>query len=255
MERIRSLKSEVSAQSRALSERLRTAVLDGLAHAVKTPLTTIIVSSSGLREVGSLTPLQSELADVIESQASYLAEVTDKLLRTASLESRESLVQLTSARIDVIYDSAISDLSLAYDTTRIHVEGMPGTPIEADPELLRMTLLQVLENALKYSPDSSPVLISFSQTKEELRCSVYNHGSFIPASEQSLIFERYYRGTSTAHKANGTGIGLSVAQHAVEAHGGRIWVESDAETGTTFHITLPATPQGGEDASRVRTDR
>jgi two-component system sensor histidine kinase KdpD len=239
LERIRALKAEVSAESQAVSERLRTAVLDGLAHAVKTPLTTIVVSSSGLREIGSLTTLQSELAQVIEEQASYLAELTDQLLRTARLDAPEVRLRARPTQLTELIQASIGELRSAYDTSRLRFDGDVNHELNLDPDLFRMLLGQVLENALKYSTDSSTVTIRVVRTITSLDLAVHNEGSFIPYAERELVFQRYYRMDSMRHRAPGTGVGLSVAKQAVEAHGGRIWLDSDRKTGTTFHITLP----------------
>ena len=239
LERIRAMKAEVAAESQSVSERLRTAVLDGLAHAVKTPLTTIIASSSGLREVGSLSALQNELARAIEEQATYLADLTDRLLRTAKLENTEVLLKAQPTHLADLIHAAMEELRTAYDTSRIHVKGVTDIDVCVDPELLRMILVQVIENALKYSVDATAVTMCVAVEGKLLTLSIHNEGSYVPAAERELIFQRYYRTESMQHRAPGTGVGLSVAKQAVEAHGGRIWLESDQDSGTTFHITLP----------------
>jgi two-component system sensor histidine kinase KdpD len=245
MERIRAVKAEVSAESQAVSERMRTTVLDGLAHAVKTPLTTIVVSSSGLREIGSLTPLQDELARAIESQASYLSDLTGKLLRTAKLETKDILVHVEGIELTELFHKAIDELRSIYDVERVVVgDTQDRRSVRTDPDLLHMVLVQILENALKYSPASSRVLVRVAYAQDVLTLSVHNELSYIPPKELQLIFERYYRSASMEHRAPGTGIGLSVAKHAVDALGGRIWVESDIENGTTFHIALPLIGEG-----------
>ena len=104
---------------------------------------------------------------------------------------------------------------------------------------LAVILVQVFENALKYSPDASKVAVQFDLENSVLAVSVHNEGSYIAPAEQALVFERYYRTEAMQHRAPGTGIGLSVAKHAVEAHGGRIWVESNRNTGTTFRFNIP----------------
>ncbi len=240
LERAKALRAEVKAASQAVSERLRTAVLDGLAHAVKTPLTTIMVSSSGLKEIGGLSPLQHELTTTIQDQANYLATLTDKLLRTAKLEDGEIVVRKHPASITSIVTSALDELRPEYDIERIHTS-FPHTidllPIDAD--LMRMATVQLLENALKYSPGNSIVQINAEPQLLSLELSIHNEGTFIPLEERSLVFERYYRSPTVEHRAPGTGIGLSVTKQSVEAHGGRIWIDSDPSCGTTFHITIP----------------
>ena len=255
LERVRSLRSEVTAQSQAVSERLRTAVLDGLAHAVKTPLTTIIVSSSGLWELGELTPLQADLARVIESQATYLSGLTDKLLRTAKLEACDVRVQPRATSLSAMLTVVLAELRTAYEVSRVHVVGLPSRSVWIDPDLLQLIFAQVLENALKYSSTDSSVEVRFSEPDDVFAFSVHNQDSFIPAKEQALIFERYYRANATEHKASGTGIGLSVTRQAVQAQGGHIRVESTAAEGTTFYIWLPITVSGEENASGLGVDR
>jgi len=239
LERIRALKAEVAAESETVSERLRTAVLDGLAHAVKTPLTTIVVSSSALREVGSLTTLQAELAQVVETQASYLAQLTDRLLRTAKLDGAATLLHPRQTSLAHVIRDATDELRTAYDTSRLRFVGNFDLEVSLDPDLFRMVLVQVLENALKYSTDGTAVTLRAATPEGFLEVSVHNEGSFIPYAERDLVFQRYYRTESMQHRASGTGVGLSVAKQAVEAHSGRIWVESDQATGTTFHINIP----------------
>jgi two-component system sensor histidine kinase KdpD len=240
VERVKALKAEVAAASQAVSEQLRTAVLDGLAHAVKTPLTTILVSSSGLREIGELTPLQNELALVIQNQASHLATLTDKLLRTSKLEARDFILQKKKVDLVPIVESVLEELRVEHDVSRI-VTKYPGigAVAEVDVDLMRMAFTQLIENALKYSPGSSNVHLGIVVLPESLTISIHNEGSYIPPAERELVFERYYRSPSVEHGASGTGIGLSVTRKAVEAHSGRIWIESDREKGTTFHMSIP----------------
>ncbi len=240
LERVRALTAEVSAESQAISERLRTAVLDGLAHAVKTPLTTIMVSSSGMREIGALSPLQAELAEVIEGQATYLAALTDKLLRTAKLESGDLLFHPQSVDLSVLVEHALASLRVQYDVERVRVPaGEVALTLQADPELLEMALVQLFENALKYSPDGTTIRLNITATPDSYDLAVHNEGSFLSERERGLIFERYYRSPAMEHRASGTGVGLSVAKRAIEAHGGQIRVESDPVKGTTFHLYLP----------------
>ncbi len=239
--RTRAVQSEVKAQAEAFSERLRSAVLDGLAHAIKTPLTTIIVSSSGLREVGPLSSLQDQLANTIEEQAEHLAVVTNTLLRTADLSTQDVKVEKTVIDLALFGDAVKRDIKPRTEGERIHVlvSGLPE--FLADARLLGLSLQQLLENALKYSPADTPVSLTLQREDEDgsLKVAVHNEGSFIPAEEQGMIFERYYRAASTAHRASGTGIGLSVARSAIEAMQGHIRVDSNPTSGTTFYITLP----------------
>jgi two-component system sensor histidine kinase KdpD len=107
-----------------------------------------------------------------------------------------------------------------------------------------MAVSQVLDNASKYSSPASPITIRVMSTDTEVVMSVQNEGSFIPPEERVRIFQRFYRSPGSQHKASGTGIGLSVTKRIAEAHRGRVWVESDPETGTTLFFTLPHLRKG-----------
>lgn len=240
LERIRALNAEVSAESQALSEQLRTTVLDGLAHAVKTPLTTILLSASGLREAGSLTALQARFAETIETQSAYLADLTTQLLRTAKLDDAAAVLMRDTIDLETLLEDALDELSPHHDVKRVHVT-FPSNAIviDADVSLVRMAMMQVLENALKYSPSGSRVRVCLSCDDADASISVHNEGTFVPMEERARIFERYYRSPSTEHRASGTGVGLSVTKRAVEAHGGHVRVASSIHEGTTFVMTLP----------------
>jgi two-component system sensor histidine kinase KdpD len=101
-----------------------------------------------------------------------------------------------------------------------------------------MALFQLLDNAAKYGIAESSIIIDVCEEQSESRVSVHNEGSFIPLDERDRIFNRFYRSPGSEHKASGTGIGLSVVKHVIEAHHGRVWVTS-GEDGTTFFLTIP----------------
>ncbi len=237
--RTQAVQAQVRAQSEAFSERLRSAVLDGLAHTIKTPLTTILVSSSGLREVGPLSPLQDQLATTIGQQAEDLAAVTDQLLRTAALQAEKIRVQKAEVDVSSLVAQLAAELQPASEARRLRIVDEFQQPMVTDAQLLRLALQQIIENALKYSPAGSPVVVLVRRDEAILRLAIHNEGSFIRPEEHALIFERYYRASSTAHKASGTGVGLSAARNAIKALGGRIEIESTPSAGTTFVIELP----------------
>lgn len=240
LERLRALRAEVMAESVAASEQLRTAVLDGLAHSVKTPLTTIAISASGLTEMGDLNELQKQFAHTIEEQALSISELTTRLLRTARLDTLEVTLRKREVPLANIYESAIAEFPSQRVQHRIQLSlrSDPVT-ISCDPDVVRMALIQLLENGLKYSPADSPVLLSTTCSGDEVEIAVHNEGTFIPPEERTLIFERYYRSPSTEHKAPGTGLGLSIVKRGMDMHQGSLRVESSPEGGTTFFLSIP----------------
>jgi two-component system sensor histidine kinase KdpD len=104
-----------------------------------------------------------------------------------------------------------------------------------------MALFQLLDNAARYGAPSASIAINVQQEQAETVISIRNEGSFIPHEEREKVFKRFYRSPGSARMSSGTGIGLSVVKRITEAHQGRVWVDSDQQTGTTFYLTLPRT--------------
>jgi two-component system sensor histidine kinase KdpD len=240
IERERSFSVESGAEAARQSEQLRSAVLDGLAHAFKTPLTTIRSSSSGLLEMNTLSGTEKRLVSLIDRHADQLNELTTHLLRTARLDSADlkvkreplDLMQLIRSSIEA-HTGELGEHSIAMEST------IRRSTVWADPQLLRMALFQLFDNAVKYSPPGSPIAVGIQEEEAEVLISVRNEGSFIPPEERTRIFQRFYRSPGSGHKVSGTGIGLAVVKRITEAHLGRTWVNSDEHDGTVFFLALP----------------
>jgi signal transduction histidine kinase len=108
-----------------------------------------------------------------------------------------------------------------------------------DGELIELALRQLLDNALKYSPPDSPISIAIASASGRVQISVADKGHGIPESEQTRIFEKFYRAESSRQQIPGAGLGLAVAREIIHAHAGEIWVESEPGQGSVFHISLP----------------
>jgi two-component system sensor histidine kinase KdpD len=240
LERAHSFIAESNAEAAKRSEQLRATVLDGLAHAFKSPLATIHTASGGLLEIPRLGPVERELATLIEQEAERLTNMTDKVLQTVKLDEEQLNVDDESIDLDQLLqrcrESFVPTLAdhpfqLTRETAADHVW--------ADSYLLHMALLQLLDNASKYARPASPITLGIGSTDTEIVFSVHNEGSYIAPEERLRIFERFYRSPAVQHRASGTGIGLSVTKRIAEAHRGRVWVESDPEMSTTFFFSLP----------------
>jgi two-component system sensor histidine kinase KdpD len=239
IERSRAVTAEVAAESERFSEQLRTSILDGLAHAFKTPLTTISVSSSALADISSLSEAERrDLLLLIRSESDRLARITERVLKTARLD-RKSVLVLRTQPVSALTTEAIGDLAVG-DRDRVHLTDLSGgAGVDVDANILKLAILQIVENALKYSPSSSPVEVTLACSDRAATISIHNQDSYIDPFEQQLIFRRFYRSPKVAHSAPGTGIGLHVAHQGVIAHGGAIKVTSSEQSGTTFHIEIP----------------
>jgi two-component system, OmpR family, sensor histidine kinase KdpD len=240
IERARSFAAESSAEAGRQSEQLRSAVLDGLAHAFKTPLTTIRSSSSGLLEMNTLSGTEKKLVVLIDRYAEQLNELTTRLLRTARIDSAD--LKLNRERIDLIelIKSSIHAASQELGNHGVHIQPTAQqSAVMADEQLLKMAIFQLLDNAAKYGSPGSSITIDVQEELSEILISVRNEGSFIPVEEREKIFRRFYRSPGSDRRASGTGIGLSVVKRVTEAHKGRAWIDSDRQSGTTFFLTLP----------------
>jgi len=244
-DRYRTLANESRIEAERRAEQLRSAVLDGLAHAYKTPLTAIRAASTGLTEMGGLSNAQAGLAMLITEQASLLNELTTRLLTTARLDEDKfdaDKVTASASAVNVgsMIEEALATLGELRASMNFHVD-LTDEALElcCDRQLLVMLLTQYIDNARKYST-GGPITIRAGQSDAEVVFSVHSFGPVIPLADRERIFDRYYRSATSSQIADGTGIGLSVAKRAAAIHGGSAWVASDEAAGTTFYAAIPA---------------
>ncbi len=240
LERAHSFLAESQAEAARRSEQLRSTVLDGLAHAFKTPLATIQTASSGLLEIPELGQIEKELASLIEEESERLAALTEKVLQTAELDTEELKVRSEKIELARFLEQCRDWLGPALGDHALNTVCAAQVKYGwADSHLLQMALLQLVDNASKYARPNTPITLGVASTDSEIVFSVRNEGSFIPPEEQFRIFDRFYRIPDAQYTAAGTGIGLSVTKRIAESHRGRVWVESHPDGITTFHFALP----------------
>jgi two-component system sensor histidine kinase KdpD len=252
LERVQAYHDASQTAAAAQAESLRIMLLDALAHAVKTPLATILAAMGGLRQTGSLTPDQREFADVVEAETSRLAKLTTRLLRMASLERDELRPTMQPVNISRLLAEELNLKSQQFtdhklslvdprETDREEFSGDAAvrlSGVEADPELLRLALEQLIENACKYSRPGSSVDVSAGAMGDSLAIRVRSR-SQVPPEEQSKIFGRFYRGKRSRDETPGTGLGLDIARKIAMAHGGNLVLEVSTEDESIFRITIP----------------
>jgi two-component system sensor histidine kinase KdpD len=240
LDRFVSFAKESSIEAAHRSERLRAAVLDSLAHAVKTPLTAIQTACEGLSSVGEMNEAQRELAFLIDSETNQLSSLCTRLLQTARLEAD----QISLGKDEIAVSDLVAD---ALQRQNGHMGGHPvevSVPdptitVRGDAELLAMALSQYLDNAAKYSFQDTPIQVTAHASHAEVLISVHNMGPAISIDDRERIFQRFYRCDAARRMAKGTGIGLSTVRMAADAHQGHAWVISDAQEGTSFFLSLP----------------
>jgi two-component system phosphate regulon sensor histidine kinase PhoR len=254
-------------------EQIRTEFVDNLAHELRTPLTTIgLLAEMLAREVeglgasepgptGEAEPgtgaeprpdtgaapalrlhrLRERIAK-IEAETGHLSQMVAEMLDLARIESRRA-IPLTD-RIDLARLAADAVERLRPFAERSGVRCSVVAPADLPPvvgneERLGQVLANLLHNAIKFSPDGGPVEIRLEAVPEGVRIAVRDEGIGIPRDAQARIFERFYKVDRARVRGGGTGLGLAIARHIVEAHGGRIWVESEEGRGSTFFVLLP----------------
>jgi two-component system, OmpR family, sensor histidine kinase KdpD len=242
LERMRALRDASAAAAAAQTEVYRSAVLDALAHEFKTPLATILAAAGGIREAGPLMPEQLQMAEMVESEAARLGGLASRLLRLARLDREEVIPRMEAVDAGSIVAHLVQQYARRSPDRRICVTPPGVFEVLADPELLRLALSQLLENACKYSQPGSAVTVELEKHAVDIAIRVSNNGSSISAADKLRIFERFYRGGDVNHLAPGSGLGLYVARKIATAHGGRLDLESQAgsEGEVTFRLTIPA---------------
>jgi two-component system sensor histidine kinase KdpD len=240
LERSVSFEKESRIEAAHQSERLRAAVLDSLAHAVKTPITAIQTANAGLREVGTLNTPQKELVSLIEEESTELGHLCTRLLQTAKLEPQEMSIGQDEIVIADLVSEALQKQSGHLEGHAVEVAmADPDLTVRGDPDLLSTAVAQFLDNAVKYSYRGTAINVAARESHSEVLISVHNFGPAIPISDRERIFQRFYRSEGSKDLAAGTGIGLSTVKMAADAHRGHVWVISDANEGTTFFLSLP----------------
>jgi two-component system, OmpR family, sensor histidine kinase KdpD len=242
LERARAFEKQSHAEAARQSEQLRTAVLDALAHAFKTPLTAIRTASSGLLEAGHLNSAQEDLVTLIDEESDKLNVLSTRLLQTAKLEASETKLRKETVLIPQLIDEILTEHSdqLGGHLAQVSITNQRCATY-GDRELLGTAIMQFIDNAAKYSTPGSPIAIAVDDRDGEILISVHNEGSQVRLEDRERIFERFYRSPGTNHRAPGTGLGLSITREAAEAHRGRAWVNSEEGKGTTFFLSLPRT--------------
>jgi two-component system sensor histidine kinase KdpD len=240
MDRHQSFEKEERAENASKSEQLRAAVMDALAHELKTPLTAVQTASSGLLELGPLSVSQHDLVSLINDEAIRLNELCTRLLLTAKLEAGQVGLHADDVNVrDLVMEVASAQSQrTGDDRVRVDIEDRALT-VRADRALLAMILAQYIDNARKYSSPDTAIDVTVRISHNEMIFSVHNYGSTIRIEDRERVFDRFFRSADMKDSVPGTGIGLSVVRKAAQAHHGHVWVISDDREGTTFFLSLP----------------
>ena len=224
------------------SDRLRSVLLDSVTHEFRTPLTAIKASAETLQsEIGLDKPARKDLLAVINEEADRLNRLVGEAAEVAQLDSGKIQLRFETHSIRDAIDGAIQRAQTALKEHPVNVTIKPNVPpVRIDLGRITEVILQLLENAGKYSAAGTPVHITAEARGNDVVTSVADHGPGIDPIDQEMIFEKFYRGRNERRLIQGTGMGLPIAKAIVELHSGKIGVTSQLGQGSVFYFSLPA---------------
>ena len=241
--------AELESKNRELDRRTsyaKTQILSTVTHELKTPLTSIIgnVDRMLLRQdrVGPLNDMQKTRLEIVQKNATRLRQLIDDILDVSIIES--SSLTLGFAELDVReeIETVIEEMRDQVSAKEMHLELSVASDLPrvmSDRLRFSQVVGNLLSNSIKYSPPGSIITIAAKEEDEHARIDVSDTGIGISQENLSRLFTKFFRAdNSLTREVSGTGLGLYIAKHIVEAHGGRIWVESEEGNGTTFSFTL-----------------
>jgi two-component system, OmpR family, sensor histidine kinase KdpD len=241
IERARAIEQLGETEAERQGERLKSALLDSIAHDFRTPLTSIKAAVTGLLAPASPDPSQSrELLTIINEECDRLNHLVEEAAEMARLESGEVELHFVPTPIEKIIQAALEYLKTQLAGRHIHLHVSPDLPpVRADLDRAKDVLVQLLDNANLYSPKDQPIVITAELTGDSVTTSVADRGPGIEDIEQGMIFDKFYRGKDQRYLVRGTGMGLPIAKAIITAHNGTISVTSQQGHGSVFSFTLP----------------
>ena len=238
LERSRTQELASRADAARQSQELKSMLLDAIAHEFKTPLTSIKVAVSLLAADGDAS--RKEPLTIVEEETDRLESLITEAIETARIEAGKLRLDRQRHSVADLLRAALQKMTPALKEhgTRLEIpEDLPDVLV--DQELFGLAIRQLVGNAVKYTRPESPINIRATAGNGMITIVVADRGPGIPEKDQARIFERFYRIPETASGVPGTGMGLAIAREVVEAHGGRLWLQSTPGQGSEFHLTLP----------------
>ncbi|HEY3729095.1 MAG TPA: ATP-binding protein [Solirubrobacteraceae bacterium] len=238
-ERVAELAAENEAAARA--EVARTAILHAISHDLRSPLTAITTAVSALRSTALSDAERDELIDVIDGEGARLAKLVDDLLDLSKIQAGAVDPRTDWCDLHDIVASAAANLGATHPIEFALPSELPL--VRADAAQLERVFSNLLENAVKFSPDGAPVRISGAAASGRVTVRVTDRGRGIPSHQRARVFEPFFRGRGRGDPGAGSGLGLAICRGFVEANGGRILLQTGTDQGTSFAVSFPVAQQ------------
>ena len=236
----------VHAHRQAEVERLRNALLSALSHDLRSPLANLVGAGTALREDALDARERHDLAELVADEAVRLSRLVNNLLELTRLESGQLRVKPVAQAIDETIGAALVRLDQKLEGRVVRTEVPEEIPLALfDPVLVEQVLVNVLENAIRYTPAGSPIDIVARHEGGHIVVEISDRGPGVAEGDEERVFDRLYRGNA-AQGDGGVGLGLTICQAVVTAHEGKIWLENRPGGGATVRFTLPAKEGLGE---------
>ncbi len=226
------------------TDALRRALLNAVSHDLRTPLATIMASASSLRQndVVWTEDERQSFAQAIEQEAERLNRLVGNLLDLSRIEAGSLRPQKSWQDLEALIEDTLARLRSVTAHHHLHVdlpEDLP--PVWIDPVEIGQVIYNLIENATKYAPPDTEILVEVRRSSGALAIAVSDRGPGIPAQSIPHLFDPFYRVMDGRPRPQGLGLGLAIVRGLVEAHGGRVWVENRPGGGAQFTFTLPFT--------------
>ena len=226
-------------------EKLRDSLTHMVVHDLRTPLTSVLTGLYTIESMGELTEEQRECWSMAVMGSETLLAMINDLLDISKMEDGSLRLDYSDPSPEMLVERSLQQVLQLAREKRISMRteldaDLP--PLRADEDKLRRTLVNLLSNAVKFTPEEGEIAVRCRRQSEEgsLLFSITDNGEGIPEEAFAKIFEKFGQVESRKRgRKNSTGLGLTFCKMAVEAHGGRIWVESSLGAGSTFHFTVP----------------
>lgn len=228
---------------------LKSHLVSTVSHEFRTPLTSITMSVGLLLELDSLKadPRAQELLEIIKDDAERLTRIVSDLLDLSRVQAGKIELRKVPIRAREIIDESAKPLLAQFNAKKIHfvIDVEEDFTVRADPDKIVWVISNLLGNALRYTPEQGTIVVGARQDDDQVRFFVSDTGVGIPPEYHKRIFERFVqvREGRVSGPRGGAGLGLAISREIVEAHGGKIWVESEPGKGSTFIFTLPKSSQ------------
>jgi signal transduction histidine kinase len=243
----KTMQLEQSNQRLVALDKLKSEFVSIVSHELRTPLTGIIGFAQTLQTVPLPEPQKEKYLKIIESEGKRLAYLVEEFLDISKIDSGNIDLRMDRISLAEVIRETIGALNIPGG---IAIEcSLPDDPLpaEGDKNRMKQVLMNIVDNALRYTRPSGKIVITGKSAADAIVVSVQDEGPGIPTEQLDKIFQKFFRGMDEiSRKSKGSGLGLAIAKGIVESHRGTIWVESHVGKGSTFHFSIPRRNDHGQ---------